>query len=137
MKLSIIVPAYRSESKIEETVRRLRELAIPNVEKEIIVVDDCSPDNTYEILKKLAGIKLIKHEKNTGKGGAVRTGLENSTGEILLIQDDDLEYDPFEIPLLIKPIIENKTKIVFGSRHLNKNNKYSSLAYYLGGIFLD
>ena len=137
MKLSIIIPAYNSGQKIIKLINKIKKISFPGITKEIIVVDDCSTDNTYQILKDTADIILIHHKVNTGKGGAVRSGLKKATGDILCIQDDDLEYDPLEIPLLLKPILEGKTKVVFGSRRLNKNNQYSSFLYYFGGMMID
>jgi len=137
MKLSIIIPAYNSEQKISKTINKLKKNSLSGITKEIVVVDDCSKDNTYRILKKITGIILIHHKINTGKGGAVRSGLNKATGDILCIQDDDLEYDPLEIPRLLKPILEGKTKVVFGSRRLDKSNQYSSFLYYFGGVMID
>lgn len=137
MKLSIIIPAYNSGQKIIKLINKLKKISLHGITKEIIVVDDCSTDNTYQILKNTAGIILIHHKINIGKGGAVRSGLEKATGDILCIQDDDLEYDPLEIPRLLKPILEGKTKVVFGSRRLNKSNQYSSFLYYVGGVMID
>jgi dolichol-phosphate mannosyltransferase len=137
MKLSIVIPTYNSEKKLGELVKRLKKVIIPGVVKEIIIVDDCSKDRTLAIAKKLAGVTVLHHKINTGKGGAVRTGLQRAKGDILFIQDDDLEYDPAEIPRLISPILQKKTKVVFGSRRLNKKNRYSSPKYYFGGVLVD
>lgn len=137
MKLSIIIPAYNCESTITELLNRIDKLSIKGVTIETIVIDDGSKDATYSILKKRRKIRLFHHIKNQGKGSAVRTGLENSTGDILFLQDADLEYDPREIPLLIKPIIEKRAEAVFSSRRLNKENLYSSRLYKWGGAFID
>src|SRR5215203_3189085 len=137
MKLSIIIPSYNNESTINELLNRIEKLAIKGVTKEIIVVDDGSKDTTVDIINKRKNIKIFQHKKNQGKGAAVRTGLENSTGDILYLQDADLEYDPYEIPLLVKPILEKKAEAVFSSRRLNKNNMYSSKLYKWGGAFID
>lgn len=137
MKLSIIIPAYNCEQRIEKLVQKIKDVRLKGVTKEIIVVNDCSKDNTAKVLEKLNGIIAINHKKNTGKGGAVKSGLKKATGDILFIQDDDFEYDPNEIPKLIQPILEKKHKAVFGSRRLNKNNKYSSPVYYFGGVLID
>jgi glycosyltransferase involved in cell wall biosynthesis len=137
MKLSIVIPTYNSANKLEELIDRLKKIKIPGITNEIIVVDDCSKDTTLKVAKKIKGITLIHHVKNTGKGGAVKTGLAKATGDILFIQDDDLEYDPAEIPKLIRPIIQKKVSVVFGSRRLNKKNTYSSPKYYFGGVLID
>lgn len=137
MKLSIIVPAYNSRKKLPQLIKRIRKVKFEGLTTEIIVVDDCSPDKTFEVVKQFHGITLIRHEQNTGKGGAVRTGLAKATGDILYIQDDDLEYDPNDIPRIIEPILSKKADVSFGSRHMNHKNSYSSLTYYLGGIFID
>lgn len=114
--LSIIVPAYNEEKTIVELVESLKALDLP---KEIIIVNDCSTDKTQEkllIYKNDPDIKFINHDKNMGKGAAVRTGLNYANSEITVIQDADLEYDPKEIPELITPIIEKKADVVYGSR---------------------
>jgi len=137
MKLSIIIPAYNEEKTIEEVIRRVKKSKIKNIKKEIIVIDDCSTDNTFKIVSKIKGIKLIKNKKNLGKGGSVKKGFQISTGDILIIQDADLEYDPNDYWKLIKPIINKQAKVVYGSRRLNKKNKkYSGLSFYLGGVFV-
>lgn len=137
MRLSIIVPAYNSEKTVAKVIGRLKNVEIKGIKKEIIVVNDASTDKTYQVLKPIKGITLINHKKNTGKGGAVRDGLKNASGDILFIQDDDLEYDPQDIPKVIKPILERKAEIVFGSRNLGGRSSYSSLTYYLGGLFVE
>lgn len=137
MTLSIIVPAYNSGDKIEKLIKRIKNVNFGKLETEIIVVNDASPDNTYEVLKKINEITLLSHKINTGKGGAVATGLKRAKGDILFIQDDDLEYDPKDIPKIIKPILEQKSEVVYGSRRLNKKNSYSSPLYLWGGVFVD
>lgn len=118
MKLSVIIPVYNEHESIEEILRRVHATDIPT---EIIVVDDGSVDGTRDILKKLDGkkhVRVIMHEKNQGKGAAVRTGLDAATGDVLLIQDADLEYDPRDYPALLKPIQEGIADVVYGSRFL-------------------
>ena len=124
-KLSIIIPVYNEQKTIKEIINRIKNVNLKNIEKEIIVVNDGSTDYTLSILKNIQGIKLISHNKNMGKGMAIRTGIKNSTGEVILIQDADLEYNPEEYTNLLAPIISNKSKVVYGSRRLNPNNNYS------------
>jgi len=122
MKLSVIIPAYNERSTIEEVIRRV--LAVPlKMEREIIVVDDGSYDGTAEILKALEDEKIIKvHTSlvNQGKGAALRVALEHVTGEIVLIQDADLELDPNEYPRLLEPILCGHSAVVYGSRFLQR-----------------
>src|SRR3989344_8596330 len=111
MKLSVIIPAYNEEKTIAELISTVKKVDLGTIEKEIIVVDDGSKDKTREILRTTKDIKFIEHEKNLGKGGAVKTGINNSTGDIIIIQDADLEYNPHEYLLCIQPIIEKKTNV--------------------------
>ena len=118
MKLSVIIPVYNEVGNIEEILKRVKAAKRAS---EIIVVDDGSRDGTREILKKLDGkdkIRVILHEKNQGKGAAVRTGMDAAQGEIMLIQDADLEYDPRDYPLLLQPLEEGIADVVYGSRFL-------------------
>lgn len=120
-RLSIIVPAYNEERTIKKVMKKIKELDLRkyNLEKEIIIINDGSVDNTEKTLSNIGGIKLISHNKNMGKGAAIKTGIRNSNGEILMIQDSDLEYDPRQIPRLIKPILEGEN-VVYGSRFMGK-----------------
>jgi glycosyltransferase involved in cell wall biosynthesis len=118
LKLSVVVPAYDEKGTIREIIEQVQ--AVP-YDTEIIVVDDCSTDGTWEELQKLAdegAIKLFRHAVNRGKGAACRTGLAQVTGDVVIIQDADLEYDPADYPLLLDPIIRKKSKVVYGSRFL-------------------
>lgn len=135
MKLiSIIIPAYNSEKNIKKLINEIISINIENINKEIIVVNDCSKDNTKNILRSIKGITLCNHKYNTGKGGAIKTGISRAKGDIILIQDDDLEYSPFDIKKIILPIVNGKYDVVFGSRALNKKNK----AYFIfSRIFLN
>ena len=139
MKLSIIVPVFNEKKTIEEVIKRVISAPAFDLEKEIVIIDDCSSDGTREWLEKLKEkfkFLLLKHEKNLGKGAAIRTGLNYVTGDIVLIQDADLEYDPKDYQKILKPILEGKTKVVYGSRSLNPENKPSSRIYNFGGKFL-
>lgn len=136
MKLSIIIPVYNEEATIQEVVNRVKAIHLPSVKKEIIIVDDGSNDNTPKILAKIHGCKKIVHKQNLGKGAAIKSALPYVAGDIVLIQDADLEYNPENYSYLIKPIIKKESKIVYGSRNLNKKNKYSYFSYYNGGKFL-
>ena len=117
MKISIVIPCYNEVETIEKIVQAV--LASPISNKEIIVVDDCSKDGTKELLyKKISHHvdNIIYHKMNQGKGAALRSGFANVSGEIVIIQDADLEYNPQEYPVLIKPILDGKADVVFGSR---------------------
>lgn len=144
MKLSIIIPVYNEKATILEVLERVIKEPIPEVEKEIIVVDDGSTDGTIEKLKsfKSKSLKLIFHDKNQGKGAAVITGIKNSTGDYIIIQDADLEYNPKFIKHLITPILEQKTKVVYGTRikrlpnFKNEERNIRFLMHYFGNRFL-
>jgi len=136
-KLSIVVPAYNEKNTIEIILRHLEEVDI-GVEKEIIVVDDGSKDETKDILLKYeTKHKIFYHEKNQGKGSAVRTGLKNATGDYVVIQDADLEYDPNDFKRMLEYAETNNVEVVYGSRRLGKGKSPTAgWQYYLGGVFL-
>ena len=150
MKLSVIIPAYNEQKTIGKLISLVKKVNLKRygVKKEIIVVDDGSKDRTPEIVKKIKGVRFIQRKKNGGKGAAVKTGIKHSTGDIVIIQDADLEYDPQDSPKLIKPIIDKKTRVVYGSRFLNPKQKKKNVSFlrrkhsrayssaYLGGRFL-
>lgn len=118
LRLSIVMPAYNEEATIEEAIRRVRAV---DIAKEIIIVDDCSSDGTGKVLERYADeedITVLRHDQNQGKGAALRTGFAKATGDIVIIQDADLEYDPTQYPDLIEPIVEGQADIVYGSRFL-------------------
>ena len=140
MKISIIIPAYNEEKTISKIVKQVKQANTGKISKEIIIVDDFSADNTRDILKKIKdkSIKISYHDKNRGKGAAIRTALKQATGDLILIQDADLEYSPSEYKRLLKPILENKTKVVYGSRLevIRKNLKNMYKLHYFGNMFL-
>lgn len=118
MIVSIIIPVYNEEKTISEILKRVLSVKLP-LEKEIIVVNDGSTDSSESEIKKIQKIKFFSHDENLGKGAAIGTGLSRATGEIIIIQDADLEYDPSYYPLLLKPILENRADIVYGTRLMN------------------
>ncbi len=123
MKLSVIIPVYNEVESIETILKRVQATKLVH---EIIVVDDGSQDGTRDILKKLGKnkrVRIILHEQNKGKGAAVRTGMSAAKGDVLLIQDADLEYDPRDYPELLKPIEEGLAEVVYGSRFLGRAHR--------------
>lgn len=119
MKLSVIIPVYNEAAGVEKIINVVK--AVP-VDKEIIVVDDYSTDGTRDKLKLIDGIRLLFHPKNMGKGAAIRTGTKDATGDIVVIQDADLEYDPWDYIRLIKPFEDEKVGAVYGSRFKGKGD---------------
>jgi len=123
MKLSILVPVYNERTVVERSLAQVVAAPLPeDMEREIILVDDCSTDGTAEILDRMAAaeptMRLYRHEVNQGKGAAIRTAIQHATGDFCLVQDADLEYDPSEYPMLLKPMLEGNADAVFGSRYL-------------------
>src|ERR1051326_2707809 len=123
MKLSILMPVYNERTRVERCIAGVLAAPLPeNMERELIVVDDRSTDGTFDILERLAAaepaIRLFRHEVNRGKGAAVRTAIQQATGDFSIIQDADLEYDPAEYPILIRPLLDGRADAVFGSRYL-------------------
>ena len=138
MKISIVIPCFNEANTIEYLVQAV--LSAPLTNREIIIVDDYSTDSTREILRtKIDGLvdKIIYHESNQGKGAALRTGFSNVTGDVVIIQDADLEYNPQEYPELLKPILDGKADVVYGSRfHGGKEHRVIYFWHYKGNQFL-
>lgn len=118
MKLSIVIPAYNEEATIESIIRRVQAVDLGTIEKEIIVVNDGSRDGTERVLQGIPGIRHLAHERNSGKGSALTTGFQAATGDIILIQDADLEYDPRDYAAMIQPLLEGRADAVMGSRFI-------------------
>lgn len=124
MKLSIIIPVYNEEKTILPILKRVEEVKFPGVTKELIVVNDASKDNTDTLIraKKSTSFRYFSHTENQGKGAAVRTGIKHATGNYIIIQDADLEYDPKDIKILLREVQHNQAQIVYGSRLKRKPN---------------
>ncbi len=119
MKLSVVIPVFNEASTIEDVLDRVLEVPVKGVEKEIVIVDDASTDGTPEVLAGLDGrdgVRVLTHQVNRGKGAALATGFAAATGDVILIQDADLEYDPSEYPKLLQPILDDRADVVYGSR---------------------
>ncbi len=134
--LSIVVPVYNEEATIHQVIERLRALPLP---KEIVVVDDASTDGTREVLcslERMPDVHVIYKPVNEGKGAALRTGFAYVTGDVVVVQDADLEYNPCDIPPLLKPILEGRSDVVYGSRFLEDRRRGSSGIHRLGNRML-
>lgn len=137
MKISVVVPAYNEAATIGPLLRAIFDKN-PGTDLEVVVVDDGSRDGTDAAIRAASGprVRALKHEANRGKGAAIRTGLAAATGEIVLIQDADLEYDPGDYRAVLEPILSGRAEVVYGSRVLKGDNPVVSWTYYLGGRFL-
>jgi len=137
MKVSVVIPVYNEVGTIEEIVSRVQAVAL---EKEIIIVDDSSNDGTRELLKKISqnqeNVKVLYHNRNQGKGAALRTGFNKVIGDIVIIQDADLEYNPKEYPKLLQPILDNRADVVYGSRFLGGPHRVLFFWHYIGNKLL-
>ncbi len=141
MKLSVVMPVYNEAPTLREIVRRVLEAPIgPDLACELVAVDDASTDGSGATLDELAAadprLRAIHHDRNGGKAGAVRTGLAQASGDIVLIQDADLEYDPRDYPALLAPLLEGKADVVFGSRFLGAPHRVLYFWHWLGNRFL-
>ena len=134
--LSVIVPVFNERATVVEIVRRMRAVELP-VEREIVVVDDGSDDGTGDVLTQLrdSTVRVVKHARNRGKGAAIRTGLETSTGDLVLVQDADLEYDPNDWPRLLTPVLKGRARVVYGSRFTGERRNMLFL-HWVGNRFL-
>lgn len=134
--ISVIIPVFNEAKTVKELVKRVQSV---DLEKEIIIVDDASTDGTREVLNELTreqGITVLFHQLNQGKGAALRTAFKEVKGEIVIIQDADLEYDPFEYSKLIRPIMEGKADVVYGSRFLGGPHRVLLFWHYVGNQIL-
>jgi glycosyltransferase involved in cell wall biosynthesis len=134
-KLSVVIPVFNEEEWLGEIIRRVQAVPIP---KEIIVVDDCSTDNTPTLLRQLENpeIRVFRQPVNKGKGAALREGFRHATGQVVIVQDADLEYDPAEYPRLIQPILDNRADVVFGSRFIGESHRVLYFWHYVANKML-
>ncbi|MDP9332497.1 MAG: glycosyltransferase family 2 protein [Actinomycetota bacterium] len=137
-KLSVVVPVFNERNTLVEILRRMRAVELPDgIEREIIVVDDGSNDGTRDVLNQLGDstVRVVMHEANLGKGAAVRTGFAHATGDYVLVQDADLEYDPEDWPKLLNPVLRGRARVVYGSRFTGERRNML-LLHWMGNRFL-
>jgi len=134
--LSVIIPVYNEKATVLKLLEKVEAVDLEDIQKKIILVDDFSTDGTREILRSLPGqYTVLYHNENIGKGAAIRTGLQSAQGDIVLIQDADLEYDPNDYPKLLKPLLKKQADVVYGNR-FNSQHKPKNVIYYWGNLFL-
>jgi len=141
MKLSIVIPCFNEETTLERCLQSVLEIQTETLALEILVVDDCSTDNSLELAEKFSGshpeVTVLRHERNRGKGAALQTGFQHATGQIVAIQDADLEYDPADLKRMVVSIVNNKADVVFGSRFATGSaHRVLYFWHYLGNKFL-
>jgi len=137
MKLTVIIPVYNERNTIQEVLRRVRRVDLGDIDKEIIVVDDGSTDGTRDILsmEEDSTIRIVYHPENRGKGAALSTGIRLATGDLVIFQDADLEYDPEDYPRMLAPVLKGKAEVVYGSRFTGERRNML-FWHYLGNRFL-
>jgi glycosyltransferase involved in cell wall biosynthesis len=136
VKVSIVIPVFNEASTIAEVLGRVADADLADLEKDIIVVDDGSTDGTRELLRSYKDITLIFHDKNSGKGAAIRTGLDYATGDFVIVQDADLEYHPRDYPILLAPLLDGSADAVFGSRFLGGPHRVLFFWHYVANRLL-
>ncbi len=137
MKISVVIPVFNEVNTVSKIINRVRDV---DLNKELIIVDDCSTDGTRDVLKGLNGspdLRILYHDKNRGKGAALRTGFQHINGDIVIIQDADLEYNPMEYHRLIKPILDGRADVVYGSRFITTEERRVLFFWHsMGNTFL-
>ncbi len=148
MKLSILIPAFNEEKTILQLLEKVERVQLMDgIEKEVIIIDDCSTDKTWALLQGNSNWILLRHKKNRGKGAAIKTGLKKATGDFVIVQDADLEYDPQDYNLILEEILNKKARVVYGSRILKEKKRPKKNLFkgkhpdsywlaYLGGVFI-
>ena len=140
MKLSVVIPVYNERATLGEILARVRAVPLPGIDtRELLVVDDCSTDGCREFLKGMEGapdLTVVFHEVNRGKGAALRTAFERATGDIVIVQDADLEYDPADFPVMLRPILDGRADAVYGSRFMGGPHRVLFFWHYVGNKVL-